>query len=332
MDTGSPKGLSLDAASKALADVGESLRSAQSQLPTKLSLPRGIGLPNNALSSSSPDALPKLPSLPGWPATTPDSPPGEFFARLSSLANGAGLNDLASQASRISREVASSLPLTPAKYAALSDRAGGASAQASAQASARLSQALDSLVATNPRALGLPAEHLRASLSHGLASVEQAYAAGATLVPEEYHPLVLTLALGTVSTAIGMSVAASRERKAVSNAPLPREYDLPAIMGYYNRRPLTLLGRLFEVSYRLGSLGAKLWLDRKVGDGSGWEKNMDSRAEEFVDFVQGAGPAFIKIGQGVSIRPDILPEPYLKELVKLQDRVRSVRSRAQALK
>lgn len=93
-------------------------------------------------------------------------------------------------------------------------------------------------------------------------------------------------------------------------------------MNYYNSRPLTLLSRLAEVSYRLGSLGTKLWLDRKIGDGGGWEKNMDSRAAEFLDFVQGAGPAFIKIGQGVSIRPDILPEAYLKELVKLQDKVR----------
>lgn len=92
-------------------------------------------------------------------------------------------------------------------------------------------------------------------------------------------------------------------------------------MNYYNSRPLTLLSRLAAVSYRLGSLAAKLWLDKKVGDGSGWDKNMESRATEFVEFVQGAGPAFIKIGQGVSIRPDILPEPYLKELVKLQDRV-----------
>lgn len=93
-------------------------------------------------------------------------------------------------------------------------------------------------------------------------------------------------------------------------------------MSYYNSRPLTLLSRLAAVSYRLGSLAAKLWLDKKVGDGGGWEKNMESRATEFVEFVQGAGPAFIKIGQGVSIRPDILPEAYLKELVKLQDRVR----------
>ncbi|CAN0232885.1 unnamed protein product, partial [Hapterophycus canaliculatus] len=38
------------------------------------------------------------------------------------------------------------------------------------------------------------------------------------------------------------------------------------------------------------------------------------------------GPAFIKIGQGVSIRPDILPEAYLKELVKLQDKVCAVSS------
>ena len=33
------------------------------------------------------------------------------------------------------------------------------------------------------------------------------------------------------------------------------------------------------------------------------------------------GPVYIKLGQWLSARADILPEPYLKELEKLQDDV-----------
>lgn len=197
---------------------------------------------------------------------------------------------------------------------------------------AAASQALDSVVAANP-ALATPLAHLQSSLAHSTAALEQAYAAGVTLIPEQYQAAVVICAAGAASTALGMSLASAAEAAKVESTslpptgndlPLPRSYDLPAIMNYYNRRPSTLLGRLFAVSYRLGTLAAKLWVDRNVGDGSGWERNMPARAEEFVDFVQGAGPTFIKIGQGVSIRPDILPEPYLRELVKLQDKARGL--------
>lgn len=33
------------------------------------------------------------------------------------------------------------------------------------------------------------------------------------------------------------------------------------------------------------------------------------------------GPAFVKIGQAVSSRPDVMPPIYLAELEKLQDRI-----------
>lgn len=185
------------------------------------------------------------------------------------------------------------------------------------------SQALNDLIAVNP-ALAAPLAQLLSSLDHTATTVENLFAAGVTLVPEQYHAVVAIIVVGAASTALGMSIPDAAESAAKNGLPLPTSYDLPAIMGYYNGRPLTLLSRLSEVSYRLGSLAAKLWVDRKVGDGSAWERNMPGRAEEFVEFVQGAGPAFIKIGQGVSIRPDILPEPYLRELVKLQDRVRKI--------
>lgn len=308
---------SKDSAAKALEAVRDSIANA------RIELPRSLTLPDLKLTS----AIPDLKSL-----------SSDLSAQLSSLSralsrgNTSGtsgstsrirqlIESLASELSKASEAAIDGLPLTPEKFEEMSSRAG----RVSAEATMRLSHELDVLVATNPALLRTPVDHLRASVTHATAALEQAYAAGATLVPEEYHPLVATLAIGTASTAFGMSFAAAREsyldKQKFRNAPLTREYDLPAIMGYYNRRPLTLFSRLIEVSYRLGSLGLKLWLDRKVGDGGGWERNMEARAEEFLEFVQGAGPAFIKIGQGVSIRPDILPAPYLKELVKLQDRV-----------
>ncbi|MGY8778021.1 MAG: ABC1 kinase family protein, partial [Longimicrobiales bacterium] len=45
------------------------------------------------------------------------------------------------------------------------------------------------------------------------------------------------------------------------------------------------------------------------------------RAEKLSDRLAKLGPTFIKIAQLLSARADILPEPYLSEIAKLQDRV-----------
>src|SRR3569623_1752871 len=40
------------------------------------------------------------------------------------------------------------------------------------------------------------------------------------------------------------------------------------------------------------------------------------------DYLERMGPTFIKLGQILSSRPDLLPEPYLKALSRLQDKVK----------
>ena len=45
------------------------------------------------------------------------------------------------------------------------------------------------------------------------------------------------------------------------------------------------------------------------------------RAARLVDAIAGLGPTFIKLAQVFSARADILPEPYLSEVGRLQDAV-----------
>ncbi len=47
-----------------------------------------------------------------------------------------------------------------------------------------------------------------------------------------------------------------------------------------------------------------------------------SRAEEFVTDLEALGPSFVKIGQTLSTRPDLVPPDYLAALARLQDQVK----------
>ena len=48
----------------------------------------------------------------------------------------------------------------------------------------------------------------------------------------------------------------------------------------------------------------------------------DATPEQLADDLEAMGPTFVKLGQVLSSRPDLLPEPYLKALARLQDKVK----------
>src|ERR1700737_3443907 len=56
------------------------------------------------------------------------------------------------------------------------------------------------------------------------------------------------------------------------------------------------------------------------GDGSGDEESA-AKAKAFRERLVELGPAYIKLGQVLSTRPDLLPRPYIEELEHLQDAV-----------
>jgi ubiquinone biosynthesis protein len=60
----------------------------------------------------------------------------------------------------------------------------------------------------------------------------------------------------------------------------------------------------------------------KSDDAASSDANAQSKPEQLADDLEKMGPTFVKFGQLLSSRPDLLPEPYLKALTRLQDKVK----------
>lgn len=86
------------------------------------------------------------------------------------------------------------------------------------------------------------------------------------------------------------------------------------------------IGRTFSVFWRLGPFAVAFLRDRRSWILFGrparrTEEQHHRRAERLTARLASLGPTFIKIAQLLSARADILPEPYLSEIGKLQDHV-----------
>lgn len=80
--------------------------------------------------------------------------------------------------------------------------------------------------------------------------------------------------------------------------------------------PLARQIKTFSVAFRLLFF---LWLDNLLGNNNSAQKKR--RARWIVRKLLELGPTFIKIGQALSTRADLIPLEYVQELSQLQDRV-----------
>ncbi|KAK1301791.1 putative aarF domain-containing protein kinase [Acorus calamus] len=103
-----------------------------------------------------------------------------------------------------------------------------------------------------------------------------------------------------------------------SEAEFLQEYDIAAIAAVYRRRPLLVLRRLFQVSALFGRWFGLRYLDGLMERS---DQMFKIRAAELRKILLELGPAYIKIAQAVSSRPDVIPPAYLEELSLLQDRI-----------
>ncbi|WP_342597161.1 AarF/ABC1/UbiB kinase family protein [Cyanobacterium aponinum UTEX 3222] len=95
-------------------------------------------------------------------------------------------------------------------------------------------------------------------------------------------------------------------------------YSPDAIAQYYNRRPWLAIWRGLKIITYFGIFIIQLILDK-------WfnleEKNKLKRAEQIRKILTKLGPTFIKVGQALSTRPDLIRRDFLEELIKLQDQL-----------
>ncbi len=78
----------------------------------------------------------------------------------------------------------------------------------------------------------------------------------------------------------------------------------------------------FFFKYRSAGVFTGIDLDAATQDIT--PDDTEGKPEEFVDDLEALGPTFVKIGQALSTRPDMVPAPYLAALERMQDNVAPV--------
>jgi ABC1 atypical kinase-like domain len=101
--------------------------------------------------------------------------------------------------------------------------------------------------------------------------------------------------------------------------PYPmNKYDAATARAYFERRPLAVVSRALTIALQSLQFGFSLLLD------SLWNKTYDNemqRGRELAALLTRLGPTFIKVGQSLSIRTDLLRPAYIRGLETLQDQV-----------
>lgn len=88
----------------------------------------------------------------------------------------------------------------------------------------------------------------------------------------------------------------------------------------YSNRPFTVLARLISILFPFSRFALGVWWDNFRGNSIPKQKK---RARQLIKILTKLGPAYIKIGQALSTRPDVVPPAYLEELTTLQDKIPS---------
>lgn len=144
--------------------------------------------------------------------------------------------------------------------------------------------------------------------------------------------MTLASATGLVSGAVLVEYVANKaeeEHKRNPSVPaliLPRTYDWDTLNSYWMRRPITTLRRMSHVLSELVPMATCYTKDFVIQtpDPDAVVELQTMYAAWLREALTNLGPAFVKAGQQLSIRPDLVPPPFLKELQKLCDAVRPV--------
>jgi aarF domain-containing kinase len=108
---------------------------------------------------------------------------------------------------------------------------------------------------------------------------------------------------------------------------LPFDYDPKALKAFFSKRPGAVVSRVFQILSVAGGVFFNLAVDTVSGKLKSDPDLEIKRAGELRDTITSLGPFYIKIGQALSIRPDVLSPRSMVELQKLCDKVPSFDSK-----
>ena len=108
---------------------------------------------------------------------------------------------------------------------------------------------------------------------------------------------------------------------------LPYDYNPDALKAFFGKRPMSVLTRIAQVLGVGGGFFVNAAFDTLLGRVKNNPELEVQRAAELRDTITSLGPFFIKIGQALSIRPDVLSPRSMVELQKLCDKVPSYDSK-----
>nr|WP_199336332.1 AarF/ABC1/UbiB kinase family protein [Nostoc sp. FACHB-110] len=97
-----------------------------------------------------------------------------------------------------------------------------------------------------------------------------------------------------------------------------KRYNPEAIARHYRYRPWLAWGRLLKIIWSFAGFIVSLKWDEWQNQ---VEQNKGKRAIQLRQLLTRLGPTFIKVGQALSTRPDLIRKDFLEELVKLQDQL-----------
>ena len=97
------------------------------------------------------------------------------------------------------------------------------------------------------------------------------------------------------------------------------KYDYKRDLIWLISRPWILVPRFIEIVGAISLLLARLILQGSSND----VKTQKNLAKFLLKTLIGLGPCFIKLGQALSTRPDLIRKDWLEELTNLQDNLPS---------
>jgi hypothetical protein len=124
----------------------------------------------------------------------------------------------------------------------------------------------------------------------------------------------MTAAVGLETYAHGVS----------GSSTLPRTYDRDAVRHYWLIRPLSVIGRVGQIVASLGPVGVNWFTEQQLASHSLDADRQQHHAQQFRQALTQLGPAWVKGGQQLAIRPDLVAPVVLRELQKLCDAVTPV--------